>query len=77
MYGMNLTGDVCGHDHIIGRRLVLGHLGFEFAAGDLDAARASCHPNLGEEILFADAVEYQNGLFGRIQLFLVMNQHKA
>ena len=63
-----LVGDVCGNDHEFGLAIVLGKLDFPLALRELAASGISLRPNLIEEIVVAQALEYKGCLRSGLEL---------
>src|SRR5208283_4318129 len=59
---LGLVGDVCGNHHEFGLAIVLGKLDFPLALRELAASGISLRPNLIEEIVVAQALEYKGCL---------------
>src|SRR5271169_2957373 len=55
-------GDVCSNDYEFGRAIVLGKLDFFLAHRELAASGIALRPNLMEEIVVAQALEYKGCL---------------
>jgi hypothetical protein len=59
---LGLVRDVCGYDHEFGLAIVLGKLDFPLAHPELAASGTALCPNLREEIVVAQALEYKDCL---------------
>jgi hypothetical protein len=55
------VGDVCGNDHEFGLAIVLGKLNLGLAHPELTASGIAVRPNLIQEVVVAQALEYQLG----------------
>ena len=74
---MELASDIRRYDNFSARIVVLGHLDFQRALRNGDAASAAFYPNFRQEILVAKTVKHQYGLLGRVKFLATMGHRKA